>query len=337
MKISIQTVKTIIKDNKFKSNSNLLIPAPTEQKESSFLQPNKNGIIWNSCFLNAIFKGEKIQLFNFKSSKLCLNQTAILKNIQHQFVFCLNLKETISFTLSEGKKCRIGSFEILALYQSGKEIIMNLENENKHDFLIITILPSLFYSFLEKSNASDFSFFINNQNICHLGNFNLCDLETIKKLHNSKCEMETIGHIFLLLSSIVKQCEVENKVGNKDSFYAEEWEIENIHKITKAIQEDPSSFDSVQSISKRTGVCIPRLQQIFKRMFGVTVGAFIRESRLKEAEQLLQDKKKNITDIVHLTGFSSKSYFSKIFREKYHFSPSEYRKRILNYIKKKFH
>ena len=132
-------------------------------------------------------------------------------------------------------------------------------------------------------------------------------------------------------------CEVENKKENNDSFCAEEWEIENIHKVTEAIKEDPSSFDSVQSISKKTGVCISRLQQIFKKMYGVTVGVFIRESRLEEAEQLLQDKKNNITDIVYKTGFSSKSYFSKIFKEKYHFSPTDYRKRILNFIKKGFH
>ncbi len=51
---------------------------------------------------------------------------------------------------------------------------------------------------------------------------------------------------------------------------------------------------------------------------------------MKLAKDLLLNFDYSISEIVYMVGLSSRSYFSKIFRDQYGTSPSEFRK---NYIK----
>jgi len=54
---------------------------------------------------------------------------------------------------------------------------------------------------------------------------------------------------------------------------------------------------------------------------------FIFEKKLgKAASLLLADKKKSVSKIVESLGYLNLSYFSKIFKEKYGFTPSQYKK-----------
>jgi len=55
----------------------------------------------------------------------------------------------------------------------------------------------------------------------------------------------------------------------------------------------------------------------------ITPSVFIRNIRLEQAAVLL---KKNITssEVTYMVGFNSHSYFSKLFREYYGCSPSEF-------------
>ena len=42
----------------------------------------------------------------------------------------------------------------------------------------------------------------------------------------------------------------------------------------------------------------------------------------------MNDSDLNISEIVYTIGFSSRSYFSKIFKEKYNISPNEYKSKV---------
>ncbi|MFK7948801.1 MAG: helix-turn-helix domain-containing protein [Saprospiraceae bacterium] len=50
---------------------------------------------------------------------------------------------------------------------------------------------------------------------------------------------------------------------------------------------------------------------------------FIRNIRLKAAKQFLEQRKGNITKVAFMVGFSSPTYFSTKFKEKYDVKPSE--------------
>jgi AraC-like DNA-binding protein len=49
--------------------------------------------------------------------------------------------------------------------------------------------------------------------------------------------------------------------------------------------------------------------------------------RVEKGEELIKTSDMNISQIVYSVGFSSRSYFSKIFRQKYNCSPKEYKEK----------
>ena len=63
----------------------------------------------------------------------------------------------------------------------------------------------------------------------------------------------------------------------------------------------------------------------FKRCIGSTVSEYITSKRLSEAKILLGESNKTISDIATALGFSSFSYFCKIFKEKNGITPGEFR------------
>lgn len=64
----------------------------------------------------------------------------------------------------------------------------------------------------------------------------------------------------------------------------------------------------------------------FKTVFGKNLGEYIKEKRILKASELLKTSELPIEAIISTVGFSDKSYFYKLFRERYGITPSEYRK-----------
>ena len=69
-----------------------------------------------------------------------------------------------------------------------------------------------------------------------------------------------------------------------------------------------------------------QLNRKVKSITGINTAAYIKQSRLAHAQILLKDPERTIGDIVLMCGFESASYFTKMFKEKFGVTPSEYRK-----------
>ena len=93
----------------------------------------------------------------------------------------------------------------------------------------------------------------------------------------------------------------------------------------EALQQnlDNSNFD-VELLSKKIGLSSNQTYRKIKALTGQTAKEFIRTQRLKIAAKLLLQKKRSVSEIIYMVGFSNPSYFSRCFREHYGCSPSEY-------------
>lgn len=67
---------------------------------------------------------------------------------------------------------------------------------------------------------------------------------------------------------------------------------------------------------------------IFRQLTGVTFMEYIHNNRIHLAKQLLEERKKNLTQIGDLCGFSSLTYFSRVFKKCTGLSPREYVKSL---------
>ncbi len=68
------------------------------------------------------------------------------------------------------------------------------------------------------------------------------------------------------------------------------------------------------------------LSQIMKKYTGMSISKYCIEHRLSAAEQLLKRTDMSIQDMIEYLGYENKSYFYRIFRQKYGVTPQEYRK-----------
>lgn len=95
-------------------------------------------------------------------------------------------------------------------------------------------------------------------------------------------------------------------------------------KITAIIQENISNEKfGVSELADEVGMSRSNLLRKIKKLNNLSVSQFIREVRLKNAMELLQDNVLSVSEISYKVGFSSVSYFIKCFREHYGYPPGE--------------
>ncbi len=100
---------------------------------------------------------------------------------------------------------------------------------------------------------------------------------------------------------------------------------EFLKNAVAAVEEnlDNSAFD-VESLSDKLKITPNQTYRKIKALTGFTAKEFIRTHRLKTAAQLLVQKKRNISEIIYMVGFSSPSYFSRCFKDYFGCTPTEY-------------
>ncbi|QCW98962.1 helix-turn-helix domain-containing protein [Aggregatimonas sangjinii] len=112
-------------------------------------------------------------------------------------------------------------------------------------------------------------------------------------------------------------------------------EIKQIESAAKLIKKQISELETISDIAGEVGLNNNKLQEGFQNLYGVTVNQYIQQVRLDLIKDLILNTEYSISEIVDLVGLNSKSYLSKIFRDEYGTTPSEYRKHFMETLLKK--
>lgn len=98
---------------------------------------------------------------------------------------------------------------------------------------------------------------------------------------------------------------------------------EFIQKALNYINENISETElSVEVLASKVFLSRSQLYRKIKTLTGVSVNEFIRNFRLEKAKELIELGNDNINEISYKVGFSSPSYFTKCFKEKYGYLPT---------------
>ncbi len=103
-------------------------------------------------------------------------------------------------------------------------------------------------------------------------------------------------------------------------------DIQKVDYVAKRIQGDLSTNLTVETLAKEAGTNVNKLQEGFKYVYNLTVNKYMQHIKLEAAKEMLQLSEKNISEIVTSIGLNNRSYFSKIFKEKYGVSPKYFLK-----------
>ena len=99
-----------------------------------------------------------------------------------------------------------------------------------------------------------------------------------------------------------------------------------LRKLNKLIETNiESSTYTVEELAKDLYISRVQLYRKVKAIFGISVSEHINNIRLEKSKELLKKGNLNISEIAYAVGFSSPSYYSTAFKNKYGISPKEYK------------
>ncbi|MAX71135.1 MAG: hypothetical protein CMC76_08555 [Flavobacteriaceae bacterium] len=100
-------------------------------------------------------------------------------------------------------------------------------------------------------------------------------------------------------------------------------EIDKIIALENFISNNLSEDLSVNRLIKLSGLNASKLQKGFSYLFDDTICSYIKDKRLDKAATLIRETDLNVSEIVYSVGFSSRSYFTKIFSKRFGMLPSK--------------
>lgn len=114
------------------------------------------------------------------------------------------------------------------------------------------------------------------------------------------------------------------KLDNEESFGL--FEQNFISNINELIQNnlDNSNF-TVEQLADELNISRIQLYRKMKAISGINISDYIQNIRLEKAKVLLNETALTISEVAYATGFSSPSYFSTSFKNKYGKTPKAYR------------
>ena len=135
--------------------------------------------------------------------------------------------------------------------------------------------------------------------------------------------MQIEGLVYEILSMHILQHDkvVNNKMPSTRLLRSE---LKIVRNLARKIVQDSSKDYSLEMLCMESGLSQAKLQEGFKILYTRTVTEYIRHIRLEAARDYIHNTDMNISQIVYSIGFSSRSYFSKIFKNKYGISPSDF-------------
>lgn len=127
-----------------------------------------------------------------------------------------------------------------------------------------------------------------------------------------------MGYLYTILSQLMAQ--VDKPLTKQNPHY-----LRAMDYITSNYQ---NSALSVQDIADQVGVTRAHLYRIFQKTTNNSINHSILGIRLSKAVALLASSQLTVSDIAEQTGFNSQAYFSKMFKQQFKCTPSEYRQSL---------
>lgn len=219
------------------------------------------------------------------------------------------------------------------LFPEGVHLIINIIGIERKEFLkkrlnyVSELNSNLHKVFVDQNNEKEYAFH---------GPIDLKMEDHVKELRNisNKTISDALrieGSLYRLLSMHITRYE---KSQNGEIFpeSLSKKELKTIRRSSKKIIDNPSINYSLDQLSTNTGLSQAKLQDGYKVLYGRTVTEYIRYVRLETARDLMETTDMNVSQIVYSIGFTSRSYFSKIFKEKYGMTPMELKKQIVSMV-----
>ena len=129
------------------------------------------------------------------------------------------------------------------------------------------------------------------------------------------------ARVFEMLYSIYPYCEA----ADQSSVY-EDIIYEKLKRSLTYLEEHYADDVTVKEIASVSNYSESHFSKLFKQLTGESFTQYLKHYRLEMAADRIRTEKTKISEIAMACGFDNLSYFSRSFYERFHATPSEYRK-----------
>lgn len=286
------------------------------------------GFIRGTTFSSGIGLIEyRVTFFKDLEIHFTVNQTHPLK-----FIFCSEGKVDHSF--EENKDIHtIDTYQNIIVSSSGHNghVLFFKANETAH----VTSLEIIRADFSDRKNYDFKGLEPNLKDLFrdqvaeklffYQGNYSIQAADIVEAITNKEHSgfLRSIlleGKAYEMLAKQIGQYQDDQQEGSKSSLLRRA-DVEKVKRAVELIHRDLNKNYSVDHLAKEVGTNVNKLQEGFKYMFNLTVNKYVQQVKLEAAKELLSGSEHNISQIVGQIGLNNRSYFSKIFKEKYGVSP----------------
>ena len=116
----------------------------------------------------------------------------------------------------------------------------------------------------------------------------------------------------------------------QEQFEYDKRSLAMIADVLRYVEVHYSETIKIEEVSETINVNYCYFCRLFKKATGKTFVEYLNHYRVMVAQRKLLEQHKNITDVMFETGFSSHSYFNRIFKQHSGLAPSAYRAKHLN-------
>ena len=102
---------------------------------------------------------------------------------------------------------------------------------------------------------------------------------------------------------------------------------EKARQILKFIEQHYSEPLSIQKMAEASGFSQSHFMKFFRQTFGTSFTDYLNSYRLTMASRLLLASEDTILTVAADTGFENLSYFNRLFKRRFHMTPSQFRRR----------
>lgn len=251
--------------------------------------------------------------------------------------FLYSYKNGVTLKLEDiNKEQGLEEFQTAIIYSKNNNTVLHINKEEHVKIILISVCvpeKAVNVSPIVENTLSLFNKKINKGSFTYFGSYNLKIADQVNRLDtiNEKGVVRNLfieGIVQLILAIEIQH--YQNDINSQDEVFGSltKKELKVIRELGQEIKDNVDTAYNINALNRQTGIPAAKLQEGFKYLFGRTITDYIKNARLEVALGLIKTRDLTISEVVYSVGFSSRSYFSKIFKEKYNCCPKLYQDSI---------
>ncbi|UZO82056.1 BLUF domain-containing protein [Aquimarina sp. ERC-38] len=281
------------------------------------------------------FDGFSLLIFNLKLKE----NFEIVRSTSEQdsFYFIHSNSGSLKYTSATGEKQEITQF---------RNVIVKIKNKSEGSFLFpanepiqvsFILLTKKMLSSVYDTNRHLLSVYLNDifsnldetKAFTHFGNLikEISDFAKVFYYNTPINIVSLLTHKAAALNILATSIENydKSKVGITHRNPLSDEDLKKVIHISNYIANNLNMNLNIDELEKESGINSKKIQIGFRFLFNETINSFTRSCKFTEAKRLLETTNLSMSEISYTIGISSKSYFSKTFKEIYGHLPSEHR------------